>query len=437
MTRDMPATTTLRKLLCYGIPSAELEALLPAGQWQVEEAEDIEALRRLSRQEGLHVLVCHLQRPLELCLDAVEDCLARRVDLKGIALLDADLPAEEAIRQRIGQLFFDYLSYPLQGEIFRYAVGHAWGMGEMLRLCQRQPGETHEGMVGESEVIAALRARLRGDLVGQEGPCAIEGEPGTGKELLAHRLHAVGATAGGPFQAVHLPALTRKELAALFERHLGGPQPADSPRGTLYLDEVTRLPAPFQERLLHWLQEVPAAARPRLLVSSTVPLAEAVEGGQLRADLVRAVAPEVLRLPPLRERVEDIPLLAQHFFHQNCPRRHCRLRGISQLAIDALQAYSWPGNVRELLHRTQRAIALSKGSLLSAEDFGLEGPGRQQPFQSLAAARRYLESHLIRNTLLQTEYNISATARLLGISRVTLYRLIDRYGITMPAGESR
>ena len=436
MTRDIPTRSTLRKILCYGIPAAELSALLPAGQWQVQEAQDIEALRRLSQEEGLHVLVCHLQRPLELCLDVVEDCLARRVDLKGIALLDSDLPDDEAVRRRIGQLFFDYLSYPLQGEIFRYAVGHAWGMGEMLKLCRRQPGEPHEGMVGESEAIATLRARLQGDLAGRDTPLAIEGEPGTGKELLARRLHAVGATAAGPFQAVHLPALTRKELASLFDCTLGGGRAAAT-RGTLYLDEITRLPPAFQDRLQAWLADTPAEARPRLLVSSTTPLTEAVQRGRLREDLFRAVAPEVLHLPPLRERVADIPLLAQHFFNQNCPRRHCRLHGISQLAIDALQAYSWPGNVRELMHRTQRAIALSKGSLLSAEDFGLEGPPRQEPFQSLAAARRYLESHLIRNTLLQTEYNISATARLLGISRVTLYRLIERYGITMPAGESR
>jgi two-component system response regulator HydG len=308
------------------------------------------------------------------------------------------------------------------------------------------------GMVGDSPALRRLRAEIR-KAGPTEAPVLLAGESGTGKELVARALHDASRRAKGPFVPVNCGALPPTLIhSELFGHERGAFTGATSARrgliaeasgGTLFLDEIAELPLDTQATLLRFLQERrivrvgsvhETEVDTRVIAASHVDLDAAVETGQFRADLYFRLNVLHLNVPPLRERREDIPQLTRHALAQMAASAQVAARGFHCDAIAAMLAYHWPGNVRELFNRVQRAVVMCDQPLIGPEDLGFTGV-QLGTTCDLQEARIEAEKSAIRDSLDRVSHNVTLAARELGVSRMTLYRLMAKHSIT-PRGAS-
>jgi transcriptional regulator with PAS, ATPase and Fis domain len=287
------------------------------------------------------------------------------------------------------------------------------------------------------------------DLSRSETNVLIEAESGTGKELIARAIHETSTRSEGPFVPVDCGALPQGIVESeLFGHERGAFTGADrasaglfrsAAGGTLFLDEVGELPLLTQSKLLRAIQEReirpvgstrPVPVDVRIIAATNRNLQEEVRAGRFRADLYYRLCVVSIELPPLRERPEDVPLLAAHFIERY--GRNGGVSGIEQGALEALLGYAWPGNTRELENRIEAAVALARGSRLTVEDLGLEprsgGEPTPQPTGIELSLRSY-ERACLDEALSRADGNVRRAAELLGIGRSTLYRKLQEHGL--------
>jgi transcriptional regulator with GAF, ATPase, and Fis domain len=293
----------------------------------------------------------------------------------------------------------------------------------------------------------------------------VEGETGTGKELVARGVHRAGARADGPFIAVNCAAVSETLLESELFGHRRGAftgalqdrrgvfEAADG--GTIFLDEVGEMPLAMQAKLLRVLQEGevtpvgdtrPRKVDARIVAATNRDLAAEVGAGRFREDLYYRLAVFPIHLVPLRERGEDVPLLVDRFAAAAATRHRKRILGVTADAIARLAAFPWPGNVRQLQNEIERAVALAhdgqaigvehlSGKLACTPAAG-DGPAAAAPVEaaasSLRAARMAFEIGYIRRVLALESGNVSRTARVLGLSRVMLQKKMKEYGLRTP-----
>ncbi len=305
------------------------------------------------------------------------------------------------------------------------------------------PGEA--AMVGSSPAMRALIGAIR-KVAAVDAPVLITGESGTGKELAAQAIHRHSPRAAAPFTPINCAALPKTLIASeLFghekgaftgadQRRIGRIQSADT--GTLFLDEIGDLPLDLQAHLLRFLQEGtidriggthPIKVDVRVIAATNVPLRKAVAEGRFREDLFFRLNVLTIEMPPLRARGEDIDILAVHFVAKFAAEMAKPIRGLGPEARALVRRYRWPGNIRELIATMRRAVVMADGTQIRPEDLGL--PAEPSTASSLEEARRGMEETMIRQALADHRNNIKRTAEHLGISRVTLYRLMDKHGI--------
>ena len=272
------------------------------------------------------------------------------------------------------------------------------------------------------------------------------GASGTGKELLARGLHETSRRRAGAFIAINCAAIPENLLEAeLFGYEKGAFTGAIKTTegkielahgGTLFLDEVGDIPLPLQVKLLRFLQErtieriggrKPIAVDTRIVCATHQNLPEMIAQGGFREDLYYRLAEIVVRIPTLAERHGDATLLAKHFLHRFSKEMNPQVKGFSPAALAAIDAWPWPGNVRELENRMKRAVIMADGKLIGAEDLDLAEAGEEGLPVNLKAAREETDRRVIRQALARTENTISGAAKLLGISRPTLYDLLKQY----------
>jgi len=298
-------------------------------------------------------------------------------------------------------------------------------------------------LLGLSPALDAVRVQLE-RAAQSDVPVLILGESGTGKEVAARALHAASPRARGPFVAVNLAALPATLIEdELFGHEAGAFTGAQAPRtgrfrradgGTLFLDEVGDIPAPVQVKLLRALEEQsiePLGSEQaqtvdvRVVAATHRDLRELVAKQQFRADLLFRLAVVPVTIPPLRERLEDVELLASHFAEREA--QGSTPRQLSEAAVARLRAHPWPGNVRELENAVMRARVLATGERLEAEDFSFLGEGRPARAREIAAlALRYgltvpeVEQALFEEAIRLSHGNEAEAARRLGVSRRAL-----------------
>ncbi|HEU4809654.1 MAG TPA: sigma 54-interacting transcriptional regulator, partial [Sphingomicrobium sp.] len=277
------------------------------------------------------------------------------------------------------------------------------------------------------------------------------GASGTGKELLARAVHEQSDRPSGPFVAINCAAIPENLLEAeLFGYERGAFTGAVKSNvgkielaqgGTLFLDEVGDIPLPLQVKLLRFLQErvieriggrQPIEVDTRIVCATHQNLDAMTADGRFREDLYYRLAEIVVKIPSLAERPGDSVLLARHFVNRFAREMNPKVGGLSPDAVAAVDAYAWPGNVRELENRVKRAVIMADGRLVSAADLDLPGSdsgGDDMPI-NLRAARENIDRKVIRQALSRTDNNISGAAKLLGISRPTLYDLLKQYQLT-------
>lgn len=275
----------------------------------------------------------------------------------------------------------------------------------------------------------------------------ITGEHGTGKEVIAQTLHRISLRAEKPFVPVNIGGLAEGVFESEMFGHVKGAfTGAEKDRvgrfelahqGTLFLDEIANISTNQQARLLRVLEvgEVERVGasknRPvdvRVLSATNAALDELIKQGQFREDLLFRLNTVEIRLPPLRERAEDIPLLAAHFLTKALGRYRKGISGFDESALQMLKTHSWPGNVRELDHVVQRAVLMSQGDKITAADLGLAQRTEAVPLlqdMSLEDVERYL----IKRTLERCDGNVTEAAHELGLSRSAMYRRLQRHGL--------
>lgn len=402
--------------------------------------------RALLDQGGFQLCLTDMRLPDGNGIELVEYVRERHPELP-IAVFTAHGSMEAAVRAlKAGA--FDFVSKPVNLEILRRLVNTALE----LNFNPVEDRRSRKTLLGDSEPMQRIRAMIV-KVSRSQAPVYISGESGTGKELVARLIHDKGPRRAQPFVPVNCGAIPSELMESEFFGHKKGSftgattdkqglfQAADG--GTLFLDEVAELPLHMQVKLLRAIQE--KAIRPvgghreipvdvRILSATHKDLSELVDQGKFRQDLYYRINVIQLRVPPLRERRDDIPLLAEHVFERLCgdlpPAERPQL---GEDALHALQQYAFPGNVRELENILERALTLCEGSTVRAADLQLPAPDLTadlpdtEPSDEEFALDDYLgdvERSMIEKALQQTRYNKTAAAKLLGISfRALRYKL--------------
>jgi DNA-binding NtrC family response regulator len=328
-----------------------------------------------------------------------------------------------------------------------------------------------DALVGASKAIRKIVNDIR--LLHRTGDTAVlvTGESGTGKELVARAVHYGSPRAAHPFVPVNCCAVPGELWESVFFGHTRGSftgATADkkgcfemADKGSLFLDEIGDMPVILQTKLLRVLEDsviMPVGATRgrcvdvRIIASTNADLMRRIQDGVFRSDLYHRLAVFTIAIPPLRDRREDIPLLANHFLSRFADEMGLTKPSLSAAAMESLSCYSFPGNVRELRNLIEQALIRSEGRPIGPEHFSLSGrigPVSESPAKVHPAAQteapasggmplnlREAEACLIRRALQESDGNMSKAARLLGINRTRLYRKMSQFQLTPPAGSS-
>jgi len=352
----------------------------------------------------------------------------------------------ESALEAIGRGAYDYLNKPIDMEELKRVLNRAFHVSQLERehalLEERLAGCAFEGFVGASPAMEAVFGSIR-KVAPTEAPVLLVGESGTGKELAARAIHNCSPRRSGPFVAINCGAIPENLLESeLFGHEKGAFTGAVCQRighveaasgGTLFLDEVGELSPALQVKLLRFLQDRcitrlgghnEIQLDVRIVAATNSDLRDLIGGERFREDLYYRLAVVVLTLPPLRERGNDLRLLAQTFlrrFGADNGRRNVRF---SRAALQAMECYHWPGNVRELENRVRRGVIMAEGRQISARELELDGV-HSKPM-SLREARDRTDQMLVEQALRRNGGNVTGAARDLGVSRPTLYELISK-----------
>ena len=416
--------------------------------WDLTTAPSLSAALMAMKAFFFPVGLLLIQDTQENELEALHSFLDAHQATQWVGVFPADLIKTPHCRALISQHLFDFHTWPIDPLRLNHTLGHAYGYADLTDPNHSPLGTPRDmDLIGQGPAMAQLRTQIR-KVAQASAPVLIWGESGSGKELTALAIHQHSPRAKAPFIAVNcgaIPAsLIQSELFG-FERgaftgaakeKIGLIEAAA--QGTLFLDEVGDLPLELQANLLRFLQEGTinrvGSSRPirvdaRVIAASHVHLQAAVKAGQFREDLLYRLNVLPLTVPALRERKEDLPLLSKHFFKLFEHDKNPRITGFSQRALQALQRHDWPGNVRELINRIRRAMVMAEGRLITPEDLDLATPMPQRNGEALEEARIRAERDAINVCLQGSASNVTRAARDLGVSRMTLYRLMEKHGI--------
>jgi len=351
----------------------------------------------------------------------------------------------------VGSGAYDFLCKPVDMDELKLVLQRCVYVAELEQeyraLQQGQRAETFEGMVGDSAPMHAVFNFIR-KVAPTTAPVLILGESGTGKEMVAQALHRRSPQRNGPFIPINCNAIPENLLESeLFGHEKGSFTGAHVQRkghiesasgGTLFLDEIGELPASVQVKLLRFLQEKrfqrvggrqEIQSDTRVIAATNVDLQASVSSGTFREDLYFRLAVVVVKVPSLRERGDDIALVAKEFLHRYGMQHGKARLTFAPDAFRALALYDWPGNVRELQNRMQRAIIMAEGKRITAGDLELTDAINALPPQTLKEARENLEREIVQAALRRHNGKITSAALELGISRPTLYELMEKLGI--------
>ena len=367
-----------------------------------------------------------------------------------IIVLTGNGDRENAVRAiRLGA--FDYHAKPVAIDEFKAMLQRAAYLYGLEAESEKQLQTTEaavrfEDIIGDTPAMREIFA-LVGRVAKTDATVLIQGESGTGKELLAEALHAHSPRQSRRFVALNCAAIPETLLEAeLFGHEKGAYTGAHVERtgklemaegGTLFLDEIAEMGGPLQVKLLRFLQErtieriggrEPIPIDVRVIAATNKELKSELQAGRFREDLYYRLSVVNLRLPPLRERGEDVIRIASALLRGQAERQRRKLQ-FSREALEAIARYPWPGNIRELENAIQRAGIMAQGRFIQAVDLGIDVVPAPSPSQSLREARARAERSVVVEALIQSRGNISQAARHLDVSRPTFHALLDKFEV--------
>jgi two-component system, NtrC family, response regulator len=352
---------------------------------------------------------------------------------------------------------YDFCEKPVEIEVLRTVIERGLNLHRLEAENRRLAAMPARSPIDRIVTAHAAMLKVCQDierLATTNVPVLLLGESGTGKEALAQALHELGPRAKQPFIPINCGAIPENLLESeLFGHERGAFTGAvkqtigkieSANKGTLFLDEIGDLPHPLQVKLLRFLQDQIVeriGGRQKIqvdvrIVSATNQLLEdRVKEGAFRSDLFYRMNAVTVRIPPLRDRGADVMLLANFFLNRFNQEFSRNIRGFTESASAALMAHDWPGNVRELENRLKRAVVMADRRLIDAADLELAQSSAQLPDLDLRAARLRAEREVIQAALARSSNTLAVAARLLGISRPTLYNLMQAHGLEGELGK--
>jgi len=382
----------------------------------------------------------------------LDEIMALKPDTK--VIVASGHGARESALQAIERGAYDFYQKPVDIEQLGLIVRRAFNLHQIEaenRVLAAKAGEGNRVLgrmiTAAPEMVRVARTIER--VANTNVSVMLLGASGTGKELLARGLHDASTRKDGAFVAINCAAIPENLLESeLFGHEKGAFTGAvkttegkieQANGGTLFLDEVGDIPLPLQVKLLRFLQErtieriggrKSIAVDTRIVCATHQDLEAMIADGRFREDLFYRLAEVVVKIPSLAERPGDAVLLAKAFIKRFAKEMNPQVTGFAPDALAAIDGWGWPGNVRELENRVKRAVIMADGKLVSAEDLDL-GDGEEEDAEvlNLKSAREKTDRKVIRHALARSEGNISGTARLLGISRPTLYDLLKQYDL--------
>jgi DNA-binding NtrC family response regulator len=376
--------------------------------------------------------------------------------LRLIALVDEGALSSAELATLVAKgLIHDFHRLPVCSERLMFSLGHIAGLVALensdLRadILSAANDQSDAHVVGASPPIARVFQQIR-KFAEVDAPVLVTGETGTGKELAARAIHDRSAFRKGPFVSINCAGLPtsiieselfgyeRGAFTGAIKQKVGRIEAARG--GTLFLDEIGDLPMEVQGHLLRFLQEKTIerlggtksiTVDTRVIAATNVSLEAAIKAGKFREDLYYRLNVLTIAMPPLRDRGDDVQLLATYFLRKFSSELKLPKLGFHDSALEKMQRYRWPGNVRELISTVRRAVVMGEGRWLMAGDltFSESAKAERVALPDLATARQELEEKLMRDALRINSGNIKRAAKELGVSRVTFYRLMEKYRI--------
>jgi two-component system NtrC family response regulator len=385
---------------------------------------------------------------------------------EGLEVLDAVVAADKMAKviiasgqsdkanalQAVGRGAYDFLCKPVDVNELKVILKRAFHVAglerEYQQMRQHLGAEGFEGMMGSSPQMQQVFSGIR-KVATTDVAVLILGASGTGKEMAAQAIHRCSGRKEGPFVAINCAAIPETLLESeLFGHEKGAFTGAHLQRkgriesasgGTLFLDEIGELSLALQVKLLRFLQaqviervggRTSIAVDCRVIAATNSDLKKAMVEGKFREDLFYRLAVVVMKLPPLRDRGDDVLLLARWFLRRLAVASGREKLDFSRDAVEALEGHDWPGNVRELENRVKRAVVMAEGRHVGVADLELGSGRRLSAFRTLKEAREALEREMVEQALKRHHHKISRAAEELGISRPTLYEMMEKLGIS-------
>jgi two-component system NtrC family response regulator len=352
----------------------------------------------------------------------------------------------------VAQGAYDFYEKPVDTDTLKLLVDRAFNIAELEaenRRLQNQVAESPlDGIVAASKSMLAV-CRMIEKIAPTDVTTLLLGESGTGKELLARALHRLSPRANGNFVAINCAAIPENLLESELFGHekgaftgahkqtMGKVEVANG--GTLFLDEIGDMPMALQAKMLRFLQErviervggrkeIPVDVR--VVCATNQNPGNLIKEGLFREDLYYRVSEITINIPPFRDREEGRLVLARTLLNKYAKQQNRAINGFTDDAVGAIESYAWPGNVRELENKIKGAVIMADGKMVTAVDLGLEEGAEEGESLNLREVRQAAETKAIRVALTRSFGNISKAAELLGITRPTLYDLLNKYGLS-------
>jgi two-component system response regulator HydG len=435
-----------------------LRTLLSGWQYEVKEADDGAVAIQMVHERPFDLILMDIRMIRVSGLEALPEIKAYNPAIP-VIIMTAYSSVETAV-EALKMGAYDYLTKPLDFDELRLVMERAMDHSQLReenRLLRETLGSQFErrNIIGRSTAMVNLLETVA-QVAPSEATVLITGETGTGKELIAGAIHFNSSRKDGPFVKMNCAAVPEGLLESeLFGHEKGAFTGAHRQKsgkfqqahgGSLFLDEISEMSLPMQVKLLRVLQEREITrlggeevikVDVRVIAGANKELTQEIEKGRFREDLYYRLNVVTLVVPPLRDRQEDIPLLAQHFLGLFSEKNHKQIKGLSPQAMDRLLKHDWPGNVRELMNTVERAVVLSRSEYLDDMDFPAvvksASSGEQEAAGGQAGPSDFkldeVEREAILKTLASADGNKSEAARRLGITRKTLHKKLKKYGM--------
>ena len=448
-----------RNLILFqsSVSDMELYDELAVYNWVVHVANTVQQVSDLLDKHIFHVGLCLVDNQGKAeCFAKLKQLFNSNSKINWVMGLPGDVSAEvenNSVESKlIAEYCFDYVTLPININRLVFVLGHAQGMGAITDRSirnQTDSGVPNYGIIGDSPVMANLFKLLR-KVAKEDCSVLIQGETGTGKELIANAVHNYSNRSEFPLITINCGSfpknLIQSELfghekgsfTGALQRKIGRIEAAEG--GTLFLDEIGDLPFEQQVNLLRFLEDrtiqriggsegIPVNVR--IIAATHIDLKAAVQKKQFREDLYYRLQVLQIETPPLRARGKDIESLAWYFFNKFSENNAYTAKGFNAESLNILNGYNWPGNVRELMNCIRHALVISENALLAPEDLGMESKYKEVKLKTLDKGRAIADRNIIIASMQHTSNNVSRAAEVLGISRVSLYRLIDKYSLSV------